>query len=43
VAQASDAVEQGLWVPLEMRSDELPERFGYVCSPTAHHAQAAQR
>jgi hypothetical protein len=35
VAQASDAVEQGLWVPLEMRSSDLPQRFGYVTSPAA--------
>jgi hypothetical protein len=43
VAQASNAVEQGLWVPLEMRSDDLPRRFGYVTSPAARRPQAAQR
>ena len=43
VAQASDAVEQGLWVPLEMRSDELPRRFGYVTSPAALRPQPAPR
>ena len=35
VAQAADAIEQGLWVPEEMASGELPQRFGYVCSPAA--------
>ena len=25
----------GLWVPEEMASGELPQRFGYVCSPSA--------
>jgi hypothetical protein len=43
VAHASDAVEQGLWVPLETRSDDLPQRFGYVTSPAARRPQAAQR
>ena len=35
VMQAADAIEQGLWTPQEMPSAELPERFGYVCSPAA--------
>jgi hypothetical protein len=35
VAQAADAIEQGLWVPEEMNAGELPQRFGYVCSPAA--------
>jgi len=43
VAQAADAVEQGLWVPLEIASDELPQRFGYVTSPAALRPQAAPR
>jgi hypothetical protein len=41
VAQASDAVEQGLWVPLEMRSADLPQRFGYVTSPAAQRPPPA--
>ena len=32
---ASDAIDQGLWKPEEMRADELPGRFGYVLSPAA--------
>jgi hypothetical protein len=35
VAQAADAIEQGLWAPEEVRSDELPQRFGFVTSPAA--------
>jgi hypothetical protein len=30
---AADAVEQGLWVPEEVFSRDLPARFGYVRSP----------
>lgn len=30
---AADAVEQGLWVPEELRTADLPARFGYVRSP----------
>jgi hypothetical protein len=33
VALAADAVEAGMWVPQEMQSGELPQRFGYVVSP----------
>lgn len=32
---AADAVEQGLWVPVEVSAHELPQRFGYVRSPAA--------
>ncbi len=32
---AAEAVEQGLWVPLEMPAREMPQRFGYVRSPAA--------
>jgi hypothetical protein len=35
VAQAADAVEQGLWKPQEMAAADLPACFGYVCSPAA--------
>ena len=34
---AADAVEQGLWVPEELGTSELPMRFGYVRSPQAQH------
>jgi hypothetical protein len=33
--QASEAVEQGLWVPMEMPALELPQRFGYLRSPAS--------
>ena len=35
VAQAAEAIEQGLWVPQEVLSHDLPERFEYVRSPQA--------
>lgn len=31
--QAADAVEQGLWVPQDVVSADLPQRFNYVPSP----------
>ena len=33
---AAEAVEQGLWLPQEMATRDLPGRFGYVCSPAVH-------
>jgi hypothetical protein len=41
VAQAADAIDQGLWTPEEMASGELPRRFGYVLSPVARRQTAA--
>ena len=38
VWQASQAVEQGLWVPEEVFLKDLPARFNYVCSPALRHA-----
>lgn len=35
VAQAAQAIEQGLWKPEEMAAADLPQRFRYVCSPAA--------
>ena len=35
---ASEAVEQGLWVPKSMQVGELPQRFGYVRSPVLAHS-----
>jgi len=32
---ASDAIEQGVWTPVTVRAAELPQRFGFVCSPAA--------
>ncbi len=36
---ASDAVDAGLWVPMQMPAAELPRRFGYVMSPKASQAK----
>jgi hypothetical protein len=33
VLQAAEFIEAGLWVPQAFRTQELPERFGYVRSP----------
>lgn len=30
---ASEQIESGLWVPLDVRTSDLPQRFGYVRSP----------
>jgi len=38
---AADAIEQQLWTPDTMSANELPERFGYVCSPAAQRQRAA--
>ncbi|MFT4268005.1 MAG: DUF2946 family protein [Xenophilus sp.] len=35
VILAAGAIEQGRWQPEEVRSAELPQRFGYVMSPQA--------
>ena len=35
VGQAAEAIEEGLWTPEDVRSEELPKRFGYVASPAA--------
>ncbi|MCE3270635.1 MAG: hypothetical protein K0S57_1032 [Ramlibacter sp.] len=35
MVQASDAVDSGRWLPLEVRAADLPGRFGYVTSPAA--------
>ncbi len=33
--RAAEAIEQGLWVPVEVPTRELAQRFGYVRSPAA--------
>lgn len=40
IAQAADAIEQGLWQPQEVRASELPGRYGYVMSPAARAARS---
>lgn len=37
---AADAVEQGLWVPQEVPSADLPARYGYVQSPQAEQKKS---
>ncbi len=32
---AADAIESGLWVPMQLDAVDLPSRFGYVRSPQA--------
>lgn len=38
---ASEAVEQGRWSPESLRAAELPQRFGFVCSPATLRQSAA--
>lgn len=38
IVQASDAIEAGRWQPQDVRSVELPARFGYVTSPAGLRA-----
>ena len=38
MALVGDAVEQGLWVPQEVESSDLPQRFGYIASPAQQPA-----
>ena len=33
VLQAADLIEAGIWVPQEVLTRELPERFAYIRSP----------
>lgn len=37
---AAEAIEQGLWVPLEVATPDLPTRFGYVRSPASQRGAA---
>jgi hypothetical protein len=41
MAHAAEAIEQGLWVPMDLPAAELPRRFGYVRSPAARRAAAS--
>ena len=38
VAIAAEAVLQGLWLPIDVASEEMPARFGYVVSPESQRA-----
>ena len=38
VLLVAQAIEQGLWVPQDMSSGELPQRFGFVRSPAGGQA-----
>ena len=35
VGLAAEAIEQGRWVPENVRAEDLPARFGHVLSPAA--------
>ena len=37
---AADAIEQGRWVPEQVRAQDLPGRYGYVISPQAARGEA---
>ena len=41
VLQAADAIEQGVWTPLEVNGEELSSRFGFVRSPELQRVSAA--
>jgi hypothetical protein len=41
VAIAAESIERGLWRPDEVRSADLPARFGYVTSPAARRLAGA--
>ncbi|MES2787000.1 MAG: DUF2946 family protein [Pseudomonadota bacterium] len=38
VGIAADAIEQGHWIPQEVRATQLQEQFGFVLSPATRHA-----
>ncbi len=40
VQQAAQAIEQGIWTPLEVEAADLPQRFGYVLSPASQRPVA---
>jgi len=40
--QAAELIESGLWVPLEVLAQELPQRFAYVRSPQQAHTEKPQ-
>lgn len=41
VAEAAEAVEQGIWVPEEVQAEDLPGRYGFVRSPASLQARLA--
>lgn len=42
MAHAAEAVEQGLWLPQDVLSADLPRRFGYVTSPQKRRGMMSQ-
>lgn len=38
MGQAANAVEQGIWLPVELLCADLPTRFSYVTSPQARRS-----
>lgn len=43
VALVAEAVQDGVWEPSEVRSEELPSRFGYVPSPQRDRQDGGKR
>jgi hypothetical protein len=43
VALVADAVQAGVWVPAEVRSEALPKRFAYVLSPQRDSQNESER
>ena len=39
---AANAIESGLWVPMDISASEMPARFGYVRSPQSLQPPSAQ-
>lgn len=42
MVQAADAVERGLWVPQPLASEQMPDQFGFLVSPSSQRARAAK-
>ena len=41
VALAAEAVTDGRWTPEDVQAQDLPARYGYVCSPRARSQTGA--
>ena len=41
VALAAEAVTDGRWTPQDVQAQDLPARYGYVCSPRARSQAGA--
>ena len=43
VALAAEAVTDGRWTPEDVQAQDLPTRYGYVCSPRARSQAGASQ